>query len=91
MQLDNLLTVDDVAKMLRLTPKTLRWMAELRVIRAIHVDGTWWFEPEAVRAWLGQDSPRQAWERTERKLAAGVRVVPASKCDSSRPVSTVGC
>lgn len=91
MQLENLLTVNDAARMLRLRPNTLIWMAELRSIPAIYVDGTWWFEPEAIDAWLGQGSPQEAWERTERRLAAGVCVLPASRCDSFEVATAGGC
>lgn len=60
-QLESLLTVNEVAKLLRLSPQTLYKMLEQGTIPAVKVGCQWRFERGKIRSWLAEqhstDSP----------------------------------
>ncbi len=53
-QLESLLTVNEVAKLLRLSPQTLYKMLEQGTIPAVKVGCQWRFERTKIRAWLAE-------------------------------------
>ncbi len=53
-QLESLLTVNEVAKLLRLSPQTLYKMLEQGTIPAVKVGCQWRFEQNKIRAWLAE-------------------------------------
>jgi len=62
-ELESLLTVNEVAKLLRLSPQTLYKMLEQGTIPAVKVGCQWRFERSKIREWLSEqqttDSPRK--------------------------------
>jgi len=53
-QLESLLTVNEVAKLLRLSPQTLYKMLEQGSIPAVKVGCQWRFERSKIKAWLSE-------------------------------------
>ncbi len=53
-QLESLLTVNEVAKLLRLSPQTLYKMLEQKSIPAVKVGSQWRFERDKIRVWLAE-------------------------------------
>ncbi len=52
MELENLLTLKEVAKLLRLSPQTLYKMLEQGEIPAVKIGSQWRFDREQLRSWL---------------------------------------
>lgn len=52
MDLDNLMTVKEVAALLRVSPQTLYKMLEQGSIPALRIGNQWRFDRERVKAWL---------------------------------------
>ena len=61
--LNRLMTVREVAKLLRLSPKTLYKLVDQKSIPAIKVGSQWRFERDQIKAWLtnqGSQTPGDA-------------------------------
>ncbi len=54
MELDNLLTLKEVAKLLRLSPQTLYKMLEQGEIPAVKIGSQWRFDREQLKSWLNR-------------------------------------
>lgn len=52
MELENLLTLKEVAKLLRLSPQTLYKMLEQGEIPAVKIGSQWRFDREQLKSWL---------------------------------------
>ena len=55
--MENLLTLREVASMLRLSPKTLYKLLNQGHIPAIKVGSQWRFERDQIKGWLNNSSP----------------------------------
>lgn len=56
MELENLMTLKEVAKLLRLSPQTLYKMLELGEIPAVKIGSQWRFDREQLKSWLSNHS-----------------------------------
>ncbi len=56
--IDTLLTVQEVAGILRLDVATIRQMAKRQEIPAIKIGKVWRFKKTEIRKWLNHDSPK---------------------------------
>ena len=52
----NLMTVKEVAALLRVSPQTLYKMLEQRSIPAVKVGSQWRFEQDQIRDWIRRES-----------------------------------
>ena len=52
MEMENLMTLKEVARLLRLSPQTLYKMLKQSSIPAVKIGNQWRFEQAQVRAWL---------------------------------------
>jgi excisionase family DNA binding protein len=58
---DSLMTVKEIAALLRVSPQTLYKMLELGEIPAVKVGSQWRFDREKIKSWIeGQSSPSSA-------------------------------
>jgi len=56
--MENLLTVKEVAELLRLSPQTLYKMLKQGKISAIKIGSQWRFDSEQIRSWLNDRESR---------------------------------
>lgn len=56
MELENLMTLKEVAKLLRLSPQTLYKMLEQGEIPAVKIGSQWRFDREQLKSWLSNHS-----------------------------------
>ena len=56
---ENLMTVKEVATMLRVSPQTLYKMLEQRNIPAVKIGNQWRFDPDQIRDWIREQGLAQ--------------------------------
>ena len=66
MALENLLTVKEVASLLRVSAQTLYKMLEQGDIPAVKVGSQWRFDREKIKAWIEQQA-RESGQKEEAK------------------------